>query len=66
MHGKQTKTQKRLMKEFPEINDGAAEDIDIKIKTKVLTYQSNNINRDVSEELQREIKSILKIQTLKE
>ena len=53
MHGKQTKTQKRLMKEFPEINDGAAEDIDIKIKTKVLTYQSNNINRDVSEELQK-------------
>ena len=36
------------MKEFPEINDGAAEDIDIKMKTKVLTYQSNNINRDVS------------------
>ena len=66
MHGKQTKTQKRLMKGFPEINDGAAEDIDIKIKTKVLTYQSNNINRDVSEELQKEIKSILKIKTLKE
>ena len=36
MYDKQTKTQKRLIKEFPEINDDTAEDIDIKIKTKVL------------------------------
>lgn len=59
MYDKQTKTQKRLIKEFPEINDDTAEDIDIKIKTKVLTYQSNNINRDVSEELQEEIKKYI-------
>ena len=46
--------------EFPEINADVAENIDIKTKAKVLTYQSDNVNRDVSIVLQEEIKKCVK------
>ena len=48
-------TQIRLMKEFPQINADVAKEIDIMIKTKVLAYESDTVNRDISEELQKEI-----------
>lgn len=60
MQDKQPKTQRRLMEEFPEINADVAENIDIKTKAKVLTYQSDNVNRDVSIVLQEEIKKCVK------
>lgn len=60
MQDKQPKTQRRLMEEFPEINADVAENIDIKTKAKVLTYQSDNDNRDVSIVLQEEIKKCVK------
>lgn len=44
MQDKQPKTQRRLMEEFPEINADVAENIDIKTKAKILTYQSDNVN----------------------
>ena len=56
MQDKKPTTQKRLMQEFPRINDDVAEEIDIKIKTKVLVYESSDFNRDISEEIQKEIK----------
>lgn len=43
MQDRRPTTQKRLMKEFPQINADVVEEIDIKIKTKVLAYQSNII-----------------------
>lgn len=46
MQDKRPKTQRRLMEEFPEINADVAENIDIKTKAKVLTYQSDNVNRE--------------------
>ena len=52
MQDRKPTTQKRLMQEFPQINADVAEEIDIKIETKVLAYQSNNVNRDISEEIQ--------------
>lgn len=58
MQEKPPKTQRRLMKEFPEINVDVACNIDIKVKAKVLTYQSDNVNRDVSKVLQEEIKNV--------
>ena len=48
MQDKKPTTQKRLMQEFPRINDDVAEEIDIKIKTKVLVYESSDFNRDIS------------------
>lgn len=60
MKDKRPKTQRRLMEEFPEINADVAENIDIKTKAKVLTYQSDNVNRDVSIVLQEEIKKYVK------
>lgn len=42
-------TQIRLMKEFPQINTDVAKEIDIKIKTKILAYESDTVNRDISE-----------------
>lgn len=60
MQDKRPKTQRRLMEEFPEINSDVAENIDIKTKAKVLTYQSDNVNRDVSIVLQEEIKKCVK------
>lgn len=65
MQDRKPTTQKRLMQEFPQINADVVEEIDIKIKTKVLTYQSNNVNRDISEEIQKEIKKHLKVKNLK-
>lgn len=64
MQDKQPKTQRRLMEEFPEINADVAENIDIKTKAKVLTYQSDNVNRDVSIVLQEEIKNVLRLRIL--
>lgn len=40
-------TQIRLMKEFPQINTDVAKEIDIKIKTKILAYESDTVNRDM-------------------
>lgn len=60
MQDKRPKTQRRLMEEFPEINADVAENIDIKTKAKVLTYQLDNVNRDVSIVLQEEIKKCVK------
>lgn len=51
------------MQEFQQINADVAEEIDIKIKTKVLAYESSDFNRDISEEIQKEIKNILKRKT---
>ncbi len=65
MQDRKPTTQKRLMQEFPQINADVAEEIDIKIKTKVLAYQSNNVNRDISEEIQKEIKKHIKVKNLK-
>lgn len=36
-------TQIRLMKEFPQINTDVAKEIDIKIKTKILAYESDTV-----------------------
>lgn len=63
MQDKKPTTQKRLMQEFPRINDDVAEEIDIKIKTKVLVYESSDFNRDISEEIQKEIKKHTKVKT---
>ena len=65
MQDRKPTTQKRLMQEFPQIDADVAEEIDIKIKTKVLAYQSNNVNRDISEEIQKEIKKHIKTKNLK-
>ena len=65
MQDKKPTTQKRLMQEFPRINDDVAEEIDIKIKTKVLVYESSDFNRDISEEIQKEIKKHTKVKNLK-
>lgn len=65
MQDRKPTTQKRLMQEFPQINADVAEEIDIKIETKVLAYQSNNVNRDISEEIQEEIKKHIKVKKLK-
>lgn len=65
MQDRKPTTQKRLMQEFPQINADVAEEIDIKIETKVLAYQSNNVNRDISEEIQEEIKKHIKVKNLK-
>ena len=46
-------TQIRLMKEFPQINTDVAKEIDIKIKTKILAYESDTVNRDISEGIQK-------------
>ena len=61
MQHKLPKTQKRLLKEFPQMDMEMVEDIDVKIKTKVLIYQSDNINKDVSTVLQEEIKKHIKV-----
>lgn len=58
-------TQIRLMKEFPQINADVAKEIDIMIKTKVLAYESDTVNRDISEELQKEIKKYTKMKNVK-
>ena len=58
-------TQIRLMKEFPQINADVAKEIDIMIKTKVLAYESDTVNRDISEELQKEIKKYTKMKNIK-
>ena len=60
MQDKRPMTQRRLMEEFPEIKADVAENIDIKTKTKILIYQSDNVNRDVSIALQEEIKKCVK------
>ena len=59
------KTQIRLMKEFPQINADVAKEIDIMIKTKVLAYESDTVNRDISDEIQKEIKKYTKTKTVK-
>ena len=51
MQDRKPTTQKRLMQEFQQINADVAEEIDIKIKTKVLAYESSDFNRDISEEI---------------
>lgn len=53
------------MQEFQQINADVAEEIDIKIKTKVLAYESSDFNRDISEEIQKEIKKHTKVKNLK-
>lgn len=58
-------TQIRLMKEFPQINADVAKEIDIMIKTKVLAYESDTVNGDISEELQKEIKKYTKMKNVK-
>ena len=58
-------TQIRLMKEFPQINADVAKEIDIMIKSKVLAYESDTVNRDISEELQKEIKKYTKMKNVK-
>ena len=47
--------QSRLMKKFPEIPLEVVEQIDIEIKTKVLIYQSENINKDISMEIYKRV-----------
>ena len=64
MQDKLPKTQRRLMKEFPEIKEDVAESIDIKIKAKVLTYRSDNVNKDVSVVLREEIKKCVKTKNI--
>lgn len=61
MQDKRPNTQRRLMEEFPEINADVAENTDIKTKAKVLTYQLDNVNRDVSIVLQEEIKKCIRL-----
>lgn len=58
-------TQIRLMKEFPQINTDVAKEIDIKIKTKILAYESDTVNRDISEGIQKEIKKYTKTKNVK-
>ena len=53
------------MQEFQQINADVAEEIDIKIKTKVLAYESSDFNRDISEDIQKEIKKHTKAKNLK-
>lgn len=65
MQDRKPTTQKRLMQEFQQINADVAEEIDIKIKTKVLAYESSDFNRDISEEIQKEIKKHTKVKNLK-
>ena len=65
MQDRKPTTQKRLMQEFPQINADVAEEIDIKIKTKVLAYESDTVNRDIFEELYKEIKKHTKVKNLK-
>lgn len=65
MQDRKPTTQKRLMHEFQQINADVAEEIDIKIKTKVLAYESSDFNRDISEEIQKEIKKHTKVKNLK-
>lgn len=65
MQDRKSTTQKRLMQEFQQINADVAEEIDIKIKTKVLAYESSDFNRDISEEIQKEIKKHAKVKNLK-
>lgn len=48
-------TQKRLLKEFPEIGVDKATEIDIRMKTEVLMYQSESANKDISILLQAEV-----------
>ena len=53
------------MKEFPQINTDVAKEIDIKIKTKILAYESDTVNRDISEGIQKEIKKYTKTKNVK-
>lgn len=57
--------QKILIEEFPEIEVDTIKEIDIKIKTEILTYQTDSINRDVSKILQEEVQRKLKCKNIK-
>lgn len=50
------KTREKLIKEFPKIDDKSAEEMDVNIKAKIITYQATDIMKYISNYIQGEVK----------